>query len=129
MNFFRGALALDGGARLVDSGFDVRLPLEAVNRHRLREGQQLVLGVRPEDISLVEDNADENQPGRLKATVRVVEYLGSEMLIYFALGDQTFIARMDPHTVAAADGVISLQFSFARLSFFDPQTEQRIMAI
>jgi multiple sugar transport system ATP-binding protein len=129
MNFFRGALALDGGARLVDSGFDVRLPLEAVSRHRLREGQQLVLGVRPEDISLVEDNADENQPGRLKATVRVVEYLGSEMLIYFALGDQTFIARMDPHTVAAADGVISLQFSFARLSFFDPQTEQRIMAI
>jgi multiple sugar transport system ATP-binding protein len=127
MNFFPGRLALDGGPRLVDSGLDVRLPLEAVSRHRLREGQQLLLGIRPEDISLLEDNADMNQPGRLKATVRVVEYLGSEMLIYFALGDQTFIARMDPHTVAATDGVIHLQFSFARLSFFDPQTEQRIM--
>jgi multiple sugar transport system ATP-binding protein len=128
MNFFAGALALNGDVRFIGDGFDVRLPPELVSRLRLRDSQQLILGIRPEDITLVEDGGEDHQPGRLKATVRVVEYLGSEMLIYFALGDQTFIARMDPHTVAAADGTIQLQFGFARLSFFDPQTEQRIMA-
>jgi multiple sugar transport system ATP-binding protein len=126
MNFFDGALALNEGAHFMGAGFAVALPPDLITRHRLHDGQRVVLGVRPEDISMVAADSAPGQPGQFSATVRVVEYLGSEMLIYFALGDKTYIARMDPHAVAVAEGTVQLRFGFNRLSFFDPQTEQRI---
>lgn len=126
MNFFDGALTLSNGPRFVGVGLSVGLPPELITRYRLQDGQRVVLGVRPEDITMVTDERASGQPGQFSATVRVVEYLGSEMLIYFALGDKTYIARMDPHAVPAMAGAAQFQFGFSRLSFFDPKTEQRL---
>lgn len=129
MNFFEGALTLGDGARFVGEGFAIRLPTDVVARHRLRNGQRLVLGIRPEDVSMADEDEARREPGHIWSRIRVIEYLGSEMLLYFELGGRTHTARMDPHTVLQRDGEVLLRLGFARACFFDPETERRIMAV
>ena len=128
MNLFDGVLTMEEGAKFVGDGFAIDLPASAANQYRSRNGQRLVLGIRPEDIKIDEAGALDAQSGRVSAHVRVIEYLGSEMLLYFGLGNATYTARMDPQTVVQHDGLVSLRLGFGRAAFFDPQTQNRILA-
>ncbi|HEX2036753.1 MAG TPA: sn-glycerol-3-phosphate ABC transporter ATP-binding protein UgpC [Chloroflexota bacterium] len=130
MNLFEGRLQLDHGAKFVGQDFAIDLPAGVAGQYGGGGDRRLVLGIRPEDITLADDaSRPPGLPvGRLTGHVRVVEYLGSEMLLYFGLGGKTYTARMPPQTVVQHDGEVRLQFGVDRAAFFDPQTEQRIPA-
>jgi multiple sugar transport system ATP-binding protein len=89
----------------------------------LEEHDEVVLGVRPEAIELVE-------PGRENAvtvTIDVVEPLGKEQLLYFDLGDQTYIASVDGHQFISEDEEVAIHFQEERLHAFDPETSEAII--
>jgi multiple sugar transport system ATP-binding protein len=105
-------------------------------------GQRVVVGIRPEDLSVATGD-----PSKVSFTcdVELVEALGSELLVHFrtdativnadakknAKGDiepgrsggsddEDCVARVDPHDVVRAGERTSLEFSGERLEFFDP---------
>ncbi len=128
MNFFEGEVCFDGGPRFAGDGFSFVMPEDVVGRYRLHEGQRLILGIRPEDIRAGDDETPLGHPGYVEARIRVVEYLGSEMLLYFGLGQATHTARLEPQTIVHENGTVFLRFGFERACFFDPQTEMRLVA-
>jgi len=114
--------------------------------------QAVVVGIRPEDLSLVAGGAGGAQPD-LYAEVSLVESLGADLLVHFALdarrvhvdegadeGDAALaesgefvvagegVARIEPRARVAAGDRVGFSLVPARLHFFDRETERAITA-
>jgi multiple sugar transport system ATP-binding protein len=95
-----------------------------VNRPALRahEGNEVILGIRPEDI---EDAAFAAEaPGRTLTVVCTLrEALGAEVLVHFSASDDegaALIARVDQLTAARMGEPLQLVVDTSRLHFFEP---------
>lgn len=105
MNLANGILAKndDGSVAFTSGSLTTTFSAAMVDeRPRLAEklDQPIVLGIRPEHITLTEPN------GSIRATVKLVEMLGSETLVHIEVdGIDTYQGDTDPeHQDAAASG-------------------------
>ena len=135
MNLYEASLA--GGELVLGSQ---RLPLTASPSLATYQGRKVIAGIRPEDLTI-------NGAGAaLAADVRVVEMLGSELHVFFAIdapaaGGATLaaaagetetgllsaevhngVARIDPRTPVRGGERVTFTVDPARLHFFDPDT-------
>lgn len=119
MNLFRGRLQQADG--LVLEGDGARLPVPTL---KVQAGQEIVAGVRPEDLHVVADAAAPG--GSLAATVELLESVGSEAFIHATSGGWKLIARASPYNLPAIGARITLQPAPERIHFFDAQTGKRL---
>ncbi|MFO7323453.1 MAG: ABC transporter ATP-binding protein [Chloroflexota bacterium] len=82
--------------------------------------KQVIVGVRPEDITLTNE-------GGIEGTVIVVEPLGREDMLDVQVGDQRLIALADTELRIKAGDKVRLRVDVDELQFFDPQTEQSLL--
>jgi multiple sugar transport system ATP-binding protein len=121
MNFLTGALVTDGAVELRSPKGDWAFPIPDRLRDVIRKAgrEQVVLGVRPEDLAL----AFEQQPGSLAGKVFVVEMLGDRKIVDVQLGE-TIVKVKTPPTVQVAPGQrVWLTPNGDRLHVFDGETE------
>jgi multiple sugar transport system ATP-binding protein len=85
----------------------------------------VTLGLRPEDIGSAAAEQMAGAP-RIRATVEVVEPMGSESYLYFRLADITFISRVDAHRKFKVGETAEPAVFIDKAHFFDPATGQRI---
>jgi len=76
------------------------------------------LGIRPEDVQISEREASDSIP----ASVSVVELVGSEKIVFSAVGDQTIISRISPDRELEMDEQVHLIMSEHRLHLFNKET-------
>ena len=83
----------------------------------------VILGVRPEHLRI--NGATSDSIGR--ATVDVMEQLGSEIVLEARMGDTIMtVARVDPESPLKTGDAISISAASERLHFFDPKSEEAI---
>ena len=114
MNFFRG--------RVVANGLDLgtaTLPLGA-DRAGLA-GRELIVGVRPEDLTLAANGA-----GVLRARLEVVEPVGNEIFLNLRSEDAPIVMRVPPCDLPETGAVLDVGIRADRLHLFDAASEQRI---
>jgi len=124
MNFLVGT-AQDG--KVAGQSFSVRPDPELVQKLQRHNGKKVYFGIRPEDLGLrgvddipVEDNI-------IKATVEVVEPLGAETQIIASVdGDQSIVARVDPHARVQMGDQVELLADPTKMHAFDLETEANI---
>jgi len=123
MNLLHGHIVTDGGLRFVGSGGALAVPLPDGWRELLGGGnrQPVILGVRPEDVSL----AALGMTG-VPARVDLVEPLGQELLVYASAGGQELTARVAPGVRAEVGLDMLLGFDPEQLHAFDPETGERL---
>jgi multiple sugar transport system ATP-binding protein len=102
-------------------------------------GKEVAIGIRPEHFEI----ADQNAANTLQTTVMLVESLGSEVLVHFALGSEQItvdadlaaettsqsrhsIARLPPSFRASAGDPITLTFSTETAHYFELRTGEAI---
>ena len=90
-------------------------------------GKDVIFGLRPEDMFDLEfapsrATIDE----RIRGRVDVLEPLGSEVYLYMVVGDDSFIARVDPRTQAVVGTEYELVFDMNTMHIFDPATQEAI---
>jgi multiple sugar transport system ATP-binding protein len=112
MNFFSVEPA-EGGVRLKDG---TQFSLAVSRLAALRRTSPLLLGVRPEHLTLLAPG----QPG-LRATVSVVEPLGSDTLVYFDREGTRHVARVSPDSQLAPGDVVSFGLAMDKAHLFDAQ--------
>jgi sn-glycerol 3-phosphate transport system ATP-binding protein len=89
-----------------------------------REGE-LVLGVRPEHVEIVEQTSAASWPLRVQA----IEMLGAERLVYGTLGETLFTVRLDATLAHPKIGdVVALHAASEHLHWFDAATSTRVDA-
>jgi multiple sugar transport system ATP-binding protein len=114
----------DGSVRVENAGLKLKLPRVQAERVRGRIGEQVTLGIRPEDLRV----ATSSDPSELtfKAVVEVVEQLGSEILLDLRVGQDTMVAAVDPSVRTKMQETLPLTLNPDRLHFFDAKTDRLI---
>jgi len=125
---FVGAPAMNFATATIKAGYLTfadgnRLPLSSVPfcYETDNEGRDVVVGIRPEHFGLVEDDAVS-----LNVRVQVVEPLGSDTLVHFAVGGNALTARMPPQTRPEPDSEIRLGINPEKIYLFDKVSERAI---
>ncbi|WP_342599908.1 sn-glycerol-3-phosphate ABC transporter ATP-binding protein UgpC [Psychrobacillus sp. FSL H8-0483] len=125
MNFFKGTMTTEG---FMIGEITVHIP--EGKRKLLQEkgylGEELILGVRPEDIYTDAKDIESRVHSTFQATIDVAELMGAETYLYSTLNESDFIARIDSNSTIQPLDTISLAFDMEKAHFFDPNTENRI---
>ena len=94
---------------------------------RAYEGKRVFVGIRPENLGLRGITTIKEGENLIKATVEVVEPLGAETHILANVGgDQTIVARVDPHARVKAGDNIELVADIGFLHAFDMESEANL---
>ena len=112
MNFFE-ATAGEGALRLADGQ---TLPAPAGTS--LADGQEVVLGIRPEDLAIAETG--------LAASIDLVEPTGAEIYVNATLGGKPMTAVFRERHDLHASQTIRMSAREGRMHLFDPRTEARL---
>ena len=116
MNFVRGTVT-DGGISFGNQRMDlynVRPDIAAL------EGKEIVLGFRPEAISL-EKRKDACE---IRTTVELTEMLGDNTNIYIVSGEQHAILKVDSHDTPEMDTELTFYIPYEGIYLFDGETEK-----
>ena len=125
MNFVDVTINEANGAVVAEAqGLRLAVPPAKAAALRAYKGQQISLGVRPEDVH-VATGADAAQH-IFDANIEVVEPLGSEILLDVRAGRSNIVARVEPTVRVKVHETVRLAVNAERLHFFDAKTEQAI---
>jgi len=114
MNIVSGTLGGGDQPAFVSPDFTLALPNAP---KAAADGRQAVLGVRPQDLTLVPDVAE---PATVRGRVWVVELLGSEKLVEVTLGERrrlTVQVRAD--TEVTIDALVGVRLGAEQVHLFD----------
>ncbi len=110
MNFFQ--MSVDGDSLV---GNEIEYPTTAEVREELDGHRNVTLGIRPEDIEVVDDN----QPGTIPATVNVIEPLGDINYVHATVGETEVTVQIAGEHYVGERGDIFLNFPEDRIHLFD----------
>ncbi len=130
MNVFPAAVANGSGGPSIAAGdFRVEVPASRAERVRERAGQNVLVGIRPEHIQVIEFAENVTEGNTVSMPVDLVEHLGAETLLHLRgpEGD-SIVARVDPRTQLSAGDVAKLSVNTNQLHVFDPTTEEALTA-
>src|ERR1700756_1174081 len=122
MNFARVTVDEANGSLFAgNSGLRIKLPDDTAQRLRAHVGREVVLGVRPEDLSDA-TSADPSYPS-FDAVIEVVEQLGSETLLDMKVGDGMMVASVEPSAQVKVRDRLRVAMRPSKLHVFAAQSE------
>lgn len=125
MNFLQGRLARVDGAVFFDEGSGkLRLPQRLQKPLTGRDGQAMVLGVRPEAMSHKADASSPDGGNMLEVSVSVVEPLGDKMDVYVHTTAHDHLVCRVPADRALKDGMrLPMYLNMEQVHVFEPGDE------
>lgn len=125
MNFLDGHL-IDGHFAMGD--IKIRVPENKLAglREQGYDGNEMVLGIRPEDIHDEPLFVQHSPQTKIRASVDAAELMGAEIILYSKVNEQDFVARVDARFNVQAGQTIDMAFDMEKVHFFDQDSEVRI---
>ncbi|WP_136442626.1 ABC transporter ATP-binding protein [Pacificoceanicola onchidii] len=124
MNFLDGRIEDKGGALFVTGdGFSLRLSPEKAAIARMAQNPDVILGIRPSDLSYAPEAAPETA---LTLKVMVSEYIGAQSVLMCQCGGQSVTVEMNSETPMALGETLQFEANAARIHLFDKTSEQAI---
>lgn len=119
MNFTRATVT--GSALIFAGGASIPMNQIPTGKNSALEGQEFIVGIRPEHFT-----SEASGGTAIIGTVQVVEPLGSDTLVHFALGKDTLTARLPPNIGPQLAGDMQFHIDPSKLHLFDLETEKSI---
>jgi multiple sugar transport system ATP-binding protein len=125
MNFFSGKLVYNGSTFFENKAFRLQLP-EKLTKGILKEkATNIILGVRPEDFSLL--SIEKDSKSSMEAIVEVIEPMGSENYLYLRTDEQSFIIKTAPSTNVKINDKIQLHINLENIHLFDEMSSKALI--
>jgi len=125
MNFAKVGIVDEGSAICaVGDSMRLNLPPQVFGRLRPYVGEEVTLGIRPEDLRVAAGNGADGLS--FGAVVELVERLGSQILLDVKVGSSTMVAAVEPTVQAKVRDNVHLALNAERLHFFDGSSEVAI---
>jgi multiple sugar transport system ATP-binding protein len=123
MNFINGRIELTNASTFISSGGSVKIDLKHLNKSKLAsfENKQVVIGIRPEDIKIVDQ-----QVSGTTLLAQLVEPLGNETLVYFEIDGIQAIARVPSSFSLSSNSMVNINFDTKKIHFFESEKEIRL---
>lgn len=135
MNFFEHTVLSRENGKMYATFGENKIEIPEEKAKRLIDesfiGQEITLGVRPEDIHDEEIFLSSSPNTHIKAHVDVTEKLGNETFLYMNVsGKEDYtVARIDARTTINSGEDVELAIDAHHLHFFDNKTELTIMGV
>ncbi|MCF8240353.1 MAG: sn-glycerol-3-phosphate ABC transporter ATP-binding protein UgpC [Melioribacteraceae bacterium] len=128
MNFISGKVIKEDGFifRNEDETFVISLPDKFKEMGDKYVDKEIILGVRPEDISIF-NNSDDKFRNKIKVTLEVVEPMGNEIFIYFKVDDVQVTARIPAIEDVKETMELELKVNINKIHLYDSITEETII--
>jgi multiple sugar transport system ATP-binding protein len=125
MNVFPATVSNGASDLRINAGdFHVSVPASRAERVKSRVGQDVLVGIRPEDLQVREFAENATDGNTVRMPVELVEALGSETLLHLTgPGGAAIVAKVDPRARVRAGDVAELAVNTDHLHAFDPATE------
>ncbi len=135
MNFVTGTIT---GSEFVasENAFTLQIPPNLAERTRDVTGRILILGIRPEDVSVTPasgpplfagESTIVDPPALAPARLDIVEALGNEIFVYATVGSFAITARVSPQPLPQTGEPVTLAFDLAKAHFFDNSSGDRVV--
>ena len=123
MNFMRMDVELrDGTVTLVadhDDSLTYELTEDIATKIPVDPGDQVNIGVRPEDLEVVGESGNASPGRQLEATIEVLEPMGSDNFLSVDIGlDEEWVARVDSSYTPQERSTIRVTFEYEALNLF-----------
>ncbi len=135
MNFVTGTIT--GSEFIASEGaFTLQIPANLAERTRDVAGRSLILGIRPEDVSVTPasgpplfagESTIVDPPALAPARLDIVEALGNEIFVYATVGAFGITARVSPQPLPQPGEPVTLAFDLAKAHFFDNASGDRVV--
>ena len=86
----------------------------------------VVVGIRPENVKLMDDSKDNKNQQALEALCEFKELLGQEIVLYTTLLNQKFLIKVDNKTKVKVDSKLKVVLDNESMYFFDKENSKRI---
>jgi multiple sugar transport system ATP-binding protein len=125
MNLFDCTFTPRDGGGILDAGeFSIELGNDIADLvHKNAAGPEVILGVRPEDISV----AKKRGPGSIEGAVYVIEPIGESAIVDANVGKNLVKARADASFVADIEEKVYLTFNKDKIHIFDKKQQTAIL--
>ncbi|MCR4401512.1 MAG: ABC transporter ATP-binding protein [Firmicutes bacterium] len=129
MNLLPCELYVDGGRILLrGEGFSVTFPESARLADGTRNGDAVVLGVRPEDLEICDSDGGESN-GVFFGTTQLVEDLGDEVVVTIGLDGEKIHMVLEPGAMRPDEGSpVAIRPKTERIRVFSVETGLSLMA-
>ena len=96
----------------------------------LRDGtfDKVALGVRAEDVKVYANGAQPDPSHSFKASVQLLEPIGSDTFVELATGDATIVARVAPDLGLTLGQNVTAELTPGRVHLFEREHGERIVA-
>lgn len=123
MNLLPGTV--QSGAVVLTDGSTVPVPIRA----KAHDGQKVLLGIRPDDISPVGHGLSQDGPGaELNLIVALAEPLGMESLLYTRIAGQEVQAKLYGPRIVKPGDALTFRLALDRAHLFDAATGKTLEA-
>jgi multiple sugar transport system ATP-binding protein len=122
INFFTATVSAEGPLAVSGDGWSVSVP-DSFAVLGARRGRPVLLGVRPEDLTLEATGPG----GSLRGRVEVSEPLGNEVLVHWSSPVGALVSRVQGQHAPKVGEQADLHFTFAKLHAFDPESELNLV--
>ena len=116
MNFFKGKINKFNKLTFKTDGFEIDIPDEIKHKLMDYDESEIILGIRPEHFTRRKSKDGYNI--KIKATVELIEPMGSETYFYLVAGGSKFIYRTNEMFEASLGSQITLYPKLDRLHFY-----------
>jgi multiple sugar transport system ATP-binding protein len=119
-NILTGVFHRKNGKGVIALG---ELNFPVIRQVELKEGQEVLVGIRPDAIKAGDDNTSIAEVWRFQGTVVVSEIVGGQSLLEFEMGGNQIIAELAGRILLRPGASITLGFDLSRILLFDPKTQ------
>ena len=126
MNLFNGSY--DNGKFTFDGTNSITIDIPKEHQEKLKDysGKQLIVGIRPEDISLDPAMLKKYSHDTINIDSQVVELLGHDLVIYSDVDGQKIIVKTLADYDIKAHQDVKVAICMNKIHYFDPDTTNRI---
>lgn len=131
MNFLNcRSKVTDGKPMLILNDTEIPVKDEILNSKLADIGEkELIMGIRPEDITIDKAYLENNPESCLQASVAVVEPMGSETYLYVDYFSQRVISRIYNDNKVRIGDIVNLAVKNKKIHLFDANTELNILTL
>ena len=130
MNFLKGKY-IDGKFVIEADKTQRRIEIELTEELRMNiqgyENEEVVLGIRPEDIYTNGPMAEKYPNATTEVECDVVELLGHELIVYGYMNGQRIIVKTSAVNDIQVHDKINMTFDLNKVHFFDPVSTNRLV--
>jgi len=128
MNFLNGSILHERNKYYFTHGqVKLRIVEKMVPKVKDYRNKPIILGIRPENIYDRLFAKDASDDFSVRATVDVIEQMGSEIYLYLIRDDNRFITRVGADVTTQVNQDLEVVFDMNKAHFFDSETEASIV--